>query len=170
MEENPMRSIRIEKVTLNVGCAADLQKIERAKKLLEYLTGKKAIITKSKRRSTFGVAKGKPVGVKVTLRKKEAVEFLKKALEAVDKKIEASKFDDNGNFSFGIKEYIEIPGVKYSHEIGMLGLDVCVSLERPGFRIERRRIQKRKIPKSHRISKEEAIEWVKKSFGVEVFG
>jgi large subunit ribosomal protein L5 len=170
MEENPMRSIRIEKVTLNVGCAADLQKIERAKKLLEYLTGKKAIITKSKRRSTFGVAKGKPVGVKVTLRKKEAVEFLKKALEAVDKKIEASKFDDNGNFSFGIKEYIEIPGVKYSHEIGMLGLDVCVSLERPGFRIERRRIQKRKIPKSHRISKEEAMEWVKKNFGVEVFG
>jgi large subunit ribosomal protein L5 len=168
LEENPMRSIRIEKVTLNIGCAADLQKIERAKKLLEYLTGKKAVVTKSKRRSTFGVAKGKPVGVKVTLRKKEAVEFLKKALEAVDKKIEASKFDKDGNFSFGIKEYIEIPGVKYSHEIGMLGLDVCVTLERPGFRIKRRRIQKRKIPKSHRISKEEAIEWVKKNFGVEI--
>ncbi len=169
MEENPMKNIRIEKVTLNIGCAADLQKIERAKKLLEYLTVKKAVVTKSKRRSTFGVTKGKPVGVKVTLRKKDAVEFLKKALEAIDKKIEVSKFDENGNFSFGIKEYIEIPGVKYLHEIGMLGLDVDVTLERPGFRIRRRRIQKRKIPKSHRISKEEAIEWVKKNLGVEVF-
>ncbi|MFH7860469.1 MAG: 50S ribosomal protein L5 [Candidatus Aenigmatarchaeota archaeon] len=168
MKENPMREIRIEKVTLNVGCAADLQKIERAKKLLEYLTKKKAAVTKSKRRSTFGVAKGKPVGVKVTLRKKEALEFLKKALEAVDKKLEASKFDEEGNFSFGIKEYIEIPGVKYSHEIGMLGLDVCVTLERPGFRIKRRRIQKRKIPKEHRITREEAMEWVKKNFGVEI--
>lgn len=169
MEENPMRKIKIEKVTLNIGCAADVQKIERAKKLLEYLTGRKAVVTKSKRRSTFGVAKGKPVGVKVTLRKKEAVEFLKKALEAIDKKLEASKFDENGNFSFGIKEYIEIPGVKYSHEIGMLGLDVCVSLERPGFRIKRR-IQKRKIPKVHTIKKEEAIKWVKDNFGVEIFG
>ncbi|MEM5882910.1 MAG: 50S ribosomal protein L5 [Candidatus Aenigmatarchaeota archaeon] len=168
MKENPMREIRIEKVTLNVGCAADLQKIERAKRLLEYLTQRKPVVTKSKRRSTFGVAKGKPVGVKVTLRKKKALEFLKKALEAVDKKLEASKFDNNGNFSFGIKEYIEIPGVKYSHEIGMLGLDVCVTLERPGFRIKRRRIQKRKIPKEHRITREEAMEWVKKNLGVEV--
>ena len=168
MEENPMRRIRIEKVTLNIGCAGDVQKIERAKKLLEYLTGRKAVITKSKRRSTFGIAKGKPVGVKVTLRKKEAVEFLKKALEAVDKKLEASKFDENGNFNFGIKEYIEIPGVKYSHEVGMLGLDVDVTLERPGFRVKRRRRQKKKIPKAHAISKDEAIEWVKKNFGVEV--
>ncbi|MEM7825726.1 MAG: 50S ribosomal protein L5 [Candidatus Aenigmatarchaeota archaeon] len=167
-EENPMRGIRIEKVTLNVGCAADPQRIERGKKLLEYLTGRKPLVTKSKRRSTFGVAKGKPVGVKVTLRKKEAVEFLKKALEAVDKKLKTSNFDDKGNFSFGIKEYIEIPGVKYSHEVGMMGLDVCVTLERPGFRIKRRKIQKRKIPKKQEITKEETMEWVKSKLGVEV--
>ena len=169
--QNPMRQIRIEKVVLNIGCGGDLQKIERAEKLLKYLTGReKVLITKSKRRSTFGIAKGKPIGVKVTLRKKEALEFLKKAFAAVDNKLKASWFDEEGNFSFGIKEYIDLPGVKYKPEIGMLGMDVCVTLERPGFRIKRRKVQKRKIPKEHRISKEEAIEWVKKTFGVEVEG
>jgi large subunit ribosomal protein L5 len=167
---NPMRRIEIEKVTLNVGCAGDLEKIERAKKLLEMLTGKTPTITKSKRRSTFGIAKGKPVGVMVTLRGKEAEEFLRKALHAVDKKLKSSQFDSEGNFSFGVKEYIDIEGVKYSHQVGMLGLDVCVSLKRPGFRIKYRRIQKRKIPEKHKISKEEAIEWAKNNLGVEIIG
>jgi large subunit ribosomal protein L5 len=163
-----MRRIEIEKVVLNVGCAGEQEKIERAKKLLEMLTGRVPKITKSKRRSTFGIAKGKPVGVMVTLRGKEAEDFLKRALYAVDNKLKTSQFDKEGNFSFGIKEYIDIQGVKYSHDVGMLGLDVCVSLKRPGFRIKYRRIQKRKIPKKHKISKEEAIVWLKENFGVDV--
>lgn len=168
MSENPMRAIRIEKVTLNVGCGDDKEKIEKAKKLLEYLTEGRPMITKSKRRSTFGMTKGKPIGVMITLRKKKAVEFLKKALQGVENRLKASQFDKEGNFSFGIKEYIEIPNVKYKHEIGMLGLDVSVTLERPGFRIKRRRIQKRKIPTRHKINREEAMNWVKNNFGVDV--
>jgi len=166
---NPMREIRIEKVVLNIGCGGDLQKIERAEKLLKKITGReKVLITKSRKRSTFGIAKGKPIGVKVTLRKKDAEEFLKRAFSAIDNRLKASFFDEEGNFSFGIKEYIDLPGIKYDPSIGMLGLDVCVTLERPGFRIKRRKIQRRKIPKEHRISKEEAMEWVKKKFGVEI--
>lgn len=163
-----MRAIRIEKVTLNIGCGDDKDKVEKAKKLLEKLTEGKAVITKSKRRSTFGVAKGKPLGAKITLRKQKATEFLKKALEAVDKKLKSSQFDNEGNFSFGIKSYIDIPLVKYSHEIGMMGLDIVVTLERAGFRIKRRRIQSRNIPKKHKINKDEAINWVRNTFGVEV--
>jgi len=163
-----MRIIRIEKVTLNIGCGDDTAKLEKAVKLLEYLTEKKPLVTKSKRRSTFGVAKGKPIGVKVTLRKKEAIEFLKKALTAVENKLKLSQFDAEGNFSFGIKEYIDIPGVRYSHEVGMMGLDVSATLERAGFRIKRRRIQKRKIPTKHKINKQEAIEWLKNNFGVKI--
>ena len=166
---NPMREIRIEKVVLNIGCGGDLQKIERAEKLLKKITGReKVLITKSRKRSTFGIAKGKPIGVKVTLRKKDAEEFLKRAFSAIDNRLKASFFDEEGNFSFGIKEYIDLPGIKYDPSIGMLGLDVCVTLERPGFRIKRRKIQRRKIPKEHRISKKEAMEWVKKKFGVEI--
>jgi large subunit ribosomal protein L5 len=162
-----MQEIRIEKVTLNVGCAGDLQKIERAKKLLEKLTGQKPVITKSRKRSTFGIAKGKPVGVKVTLRKEKALNFLKLVLQAVGK-LKVSQFDENGNLNIGIKEYIDLPGVKYSHEIGMLGFDVAVTLERPGFRIKRRKRMRRKIPSKVKIKKDEAIKWFREKFGVSI--
>ena len=163
-----MKKIEIEKVTINIGCGGDLEKIEKAKKLLEILTNQKPCVTLSKKRSTFGVARGKPIGVRVTLRKKKAEEFLKLALEAVENKLKSSQFDNEGNFSFGIKEYIEIPGIKYIPEIGILGMDVCVTLKRPGYRIKYRKVQKRKIPKKHKISREEAINWVKENFGVDV--
>jgi large subunit ribosomal protein L5 len=165
---NSMRKIKIEKVVLNVGCGGDLKKIEKAKKLLEFLTGRKSKTTLSKKRSTFGVAQRKPVGVKVTLRKKKAEEFLKLALQAVENRLNPEQFDSEGNFSIGIKEYIDLPNIKYQHDIGILGLDVSVSLERPGYRIKRRRIQSRKIHSKQKINKDEAINWLKENFGVEV--
>jgi large subunit ribosomal protein L5 len=158
---NKMREIKIEKVTVNVGCGGDLDKIERAKKLLELLTGQKPVVTISKKRSTFGIAKGKPVGVKVTLRKKKAEEFLQKVLEAKKYTIKSSQIS-NGTFSIGVAEYIELPGVKYQHEIGTLGFDVCVTLERPGYRVKRVKVKKAKIGKKHIINKEDVIEWLKK--------
>lgn len=165
---NHMRDIRIDKVTLNIGCGDDKMKIEKAKKLLEMLTEKKAVITRSKRRSTFGMAKDKPIGVKVTLRKKQAEEFLSKSIDAVEKKIRMGQIDRDGNLNIGVKEYIELPGVKYSHEVGMFGLGVAVSLERPGFRIKHRRIQQRIIPKKHKLDREEVADWLSQRFGVKV--
>lgn len=163
-----MRAIEIEKVTLNIGCGGDAEKIEKATKLLEILTERKPVITKSKRRSTFGVSKGKPVGVMVTLRGEAAEDFFKRALFAVESKLKSSQFDEDGNFSFGVKEYIDIQGVKYSHQVGMLGLDVCVTLKRPGFRVKYRKIQKRQIPTKHKINREEAVNWLKNRYGVEI--
>lgn len=163
-----MRAVMIEKVTVNMGCGDDEKLIEKAKKLITMLTGKSPVMTLSKKRSTFGVPKNKPIGVKVTLRGDGAKEFLKTAFGGVDNKIKESQFDSEGNFSFGVKEYIEMPGIKYNHEIGMLGFDVAVTLKRAGFGISKRRIQKRKIPLNHKIKKEESIEWAKKNFGVDV--
>ncbi len=163
---NPMREIRIEKVTLNIGCGEAGEKLERARKLLEKLTGRKAVITRTHKRTTFGTARNRPIGCKVTLRGEEAEEFLRKALEAVEY-IRASSFDRLGNFSFGIKEYIDIPGVKYDHDIGMFGMDVCVTLERRGYRVKRKKIPK-KVGKNHLIKPEEAMEFVEKTFGVRV--
>ncbi len=162
-----MRAIRIEKVTLNVGCGDDPQKIEKAKKLLEKLTEQTIVVTKSKRRSTFGVPKGKPIGVMVTLREKKAEEFFKSALQSLGNKIKSSQLDNDGNINIGIKEYIDLPAIKYMHDVGMLGLDVAVTLERPGYRIKRRSIQKKYIPKKHKINKEDTINWLRQQ-GVQV--
>jgi large subunit ribosomal protein L5 len=167
MKENPMKKIRIEKVTLNIGVGESGEKLGKAKKLLESLTGKNVVETKTKKRSTFGVAKGRPIGVKVTLRGEDAINFLKKILDSKDKKLSKKYFDKNGNFSVGIHEHIDIPGIRYDPKIGIFGMDVCVTLERSGFGIKRRKISK-PIGKTHEIGKEEAIDFIKEKFGVEV--
>ncbi len=166
--DNLMREIRLEKVTLNMGIGEAGPKLEKGKKILETITGKKIVITKTRKRSTFGVPKGKDIGVKVTLRGKEAREFLERAFKSLDNRIRPSCFDTSGSFSFGIHEYINIPGVKYDPEVGITGMDVAVTLERPGFRIKRRMLRPKKIGKGHRISREEAMEWAKREFGIEI--
>ena len=72
--------------------------------------------------------------------------------------------------SIGLKEYIDLPNVNYDPDIGIVGMDVSVTLERPGFRVKKRRIKKSKIGKKHLISKGETIEWLKKKFGVRIIG
>ena len=163
--DSVMRGIRVEKIVLNIGCGTKLN-VEHAKTILEAISGSKAVITKTKKRSTFNVPKNKPIGCKVTVRK-NASEFLKRLLNAKDSKLQEGNFDDSGNFAFGIKEYIDIPDMEYNPKIGIIGLDVCVSIERPGYSVKRRRLSK-KIGKKHLISKEDAMEFAKKNFGVEI--
>jgi large subunit ribosomal protein L5 len=58
--------------------------------------------------------------------------------------------------------------VKYDPEIGIMGLEVCITLERPGFRIKRRKLKQKKIPVKHKITKEEAIDFMSKEFNIKV--
>ncbi len=162
-----MREIRLEKVTVNVGCGEGGQKLDRAKTMLERITGKKVVLTKTKKRTTFGVPKNRQIGCKAILRGADAEKFLRDAFEAVENKIPSKSFDKNGNFSFGIKEQISLPGIKYDPEIGIYGFDVCVTLERPGFHVKRKRLGS-KIGKKHVIKPEESREWVAKKFNVTV--
>lgn len=166
--KNPMRAIRLEKVTLNMGVGESGPPLEKAKKMLGAISGKKVLVTKAHKRSTFGITKGKPIGVMTTLRGKDAKEFLERAFKSLDNILKPGCFDKTGNLSFGIHEYINIPGVKYDPEVGILGLDVAVTLERPGYRVKKRMIKPKKVGKAHRITTEEAQEWVKKEFSVEV--
>ncbi|MEM0437820.1 MAG: 50S ribosomal protein L5 [Candidatus Micrarchaeia archaeon] len=166
----PMRDIRIDKVVVNIGVGKAGEPLENAQAFLERLTGTKAIQTKSRSRNpTWGLRRGLPIGTMATLRGQKARDFLKKAFEAVGNKIRQSSFDTRGNFSFGVKEYIDFPGVKYDPKIGMLGFDVCVSLVRPGYRVARKKIGFSKIGKKHLITKEEAQQFVSQ-MGVTVLG
>jgi large subunit ribosomal protein L5 len=168
VEEKVMRGIKLEKVTLNIGCAGEKEKIEKAKKLLKLLTNKSGVVTLSKRRSTFGISKGKPVGVKITLRGKEADRILRLALTGVENRLKARQFDDSGNFSFGVAEYIEMANIKYDHEVGMMGFDVTVTLERPGYKVKKRKVKKGDVGHKHKVKPEEAMQWAKEKLGVEI--
>ena len=162
-----MKTIKIEKVTLNIGAGKDQSRLEKGLILLNAIANATPIKTTTKKRiQEWGLRPGLPIGCKLTLRKDKAIKLLQRLFNAVDNKLNQKQFDNNGNVAFGIHEYIEIPGVKYDPKIGIMGLEVCVTLERPGYRIKRRRLMNRKIPTRHRISKPEAIEFMTKNFSV----
>lgn len=161
--------IRIDKVTLNCGVGAPGQELENARVLLERISGHKAVYTQAKKRNpTFKIRQGDNIGCKVTLRGKESSELLKKALEVPDHQISERSFDDNGNVAFGIKEYIDFPGIKYDPKIGMMGFDVCITLVKAGVRVQRRKIQPKKLPRKQRVGKKEAQEFMVKNFSVKL--
>lgn len=168
-EENPMKEIRVEKVTLNIGAGEAGQKLENARTLLGRVSGKKPLTTIARVRSpTWKIRKGDQIGAKVTLRGAAAEDVLKRAFEAVDKKLNARNFDREGNFAFGVREYIDFPGVKYDPKIGIMGFDVCVTLKRRGARVvRRRRAAAAKIAKAHRVSADEARAFVAERYGVQ---
>ncbi len=166
---NPMRSISIGKVVINTAVGKSGEPIEKAKKILQELTGNIPVVRVSKKTiRDFGIHKGEPIAVIVTLRKDKALNVLRRLLTAKGNRIKASSFDDYGNASFGIREHIDIPGVKYKPELGIIGMDVCIALERKGYRVARRKIRKGRIGKSHKITKQEAIEFFKNILNVEV--
>lgn len=166
---NKMKEIKIEKVTLNIGVGGPGDKLNNAVKLLNSITGLKAVQTSSNKRiPTWGVRPKLPIACMITLRGKKADDLLKRLLVAVENKIHRRKIDKSGNFSFGIEEYISVPGVKYDPVIGVIGLEVAVTLARPGFRIKNRSIQNKKIPARHKIKPEETLQLLKTSFGVNI--
>lgn len=169
MKMNAMKNIRLEKVTLNIGAGKDQAKLEKGLALLNAITSATPVRTvTNKRIQEWGLRPGLPIGCKLTLRKDRANKILFQLLSAVDNKLREKQFDDNGNIAFGIHEYIDIPGVKYDPKIGIIGLEVCITLERPGYRVKRRRLLARKIPIRHRISKQEAVDFMAKNFKVKV--
>jgi len=165
-ENNSMRKIRIEKVTLNIGCGKTKERLEKAIMLLKELSGMEPKKTFAKKRiPTWGLRPGLAIGCKVTFRGNKAKEMIKRLLDAVNYELTESQITE-GNVSFGIQEYIDIPGIKYSPEIGIMGLQCSITLERPGFRIEKRIRKRSRIGTKHRITKEETIEFMKNEFGI----
>jgi len=166
-QENPMRRIEVEKITINMGVGEAGDKLNKAKKILEKISNAKAIQTITmKRIPSWGVRPKLPIGCKVTLRGKKAEEVLLRLFKALDNNISLKKFDNSGNLSFGIHEYIDIPGVEYDPSVGIIGLEVAVTLEKPGYRIKKRRIKTKKIPLRQIIKKEEAINFMKNKFNL----
>ena len=163
-----MKKIDIEKIVINIGVGKSGDPFERAKMALEELTGQKPSPRGAKKSvRDFGIHKGEPIGAMVTLRKQNAIDFLKRIFLAKSNSLKRSSIDNNGNLSIGIKEHIDIPGIKYNPDIGIFGMDVCISLKRPGYRISKKR-NPDKIGKNHKITREESVNFFQKNFGVDV--
>lgn len=164
-----MRAPGLDKVTVHIGVGESGERLSKAEKILEAIVKQKTVRTIAKKTlPAFGIKKREPIGCKVTLRGEKAEDLLKTTLGILGNRLGLACFDQMGNFSFGIEEHTDFPGMKYDPSIGIYGMDISASLKRPGFRISRRSIQQKKIPRKQRITREEAIKFLREKYGVEV--
>ena len=166
---NPMEKTRLGKVTVNVAIGKSGEPLDKAVGILEKLTEQKPILRKAKKTvKEFGIRQGEPIACMVTLRKQKAIDFLKKALVSIGNKLSQTKFDNDGNFTFGISEHIELPGVKYDPNLGIIGMDICVTMSKPGYRVKNRSKFRSKIGTGHKITQEQSISYLKNTFEIEI--
>jgi len=164
-----MRKPRVMKVVVNIGVGDAGERLEKAQKVLQMITKHKPVVTHAKvTNRDLGVRQGMPIGCKVTLRGEEADEFLGRALLTREMRIARYSFDPEGNLSFGIPDYTDFAGMRYDPEIGIFGMDVSVVIQRPGYRVSQRRIMKRRLPKEHRMTRQEAVDFMRQKFNAEV--
>lgn len=168
MPEN-QEMISIDKVTVNIGVGKPGEDLENAKKLLERITESTAVKTRGKEKEPqWKIREGKAIGVKTTLRGKEAENFLEKAFTAIQNEVSKNKFDERGNLSFGIDEYIDLPNQEYDPDIGIYGLDISITMDKWGYRVKERKINPSKIPKKHILTKDESAQYLENNFNLEV--
>lgn len=164
---NPMQQVRIAKATVNIGVGEAGERLARAEKLLQSISNQKPVRTTSKvTNPEFGIRKGQPIACKVTLRGDQADETVKLILSGIDYKINPRQFDSQGNLSFGIREHIDIPGMRYDPDIGIFGMNVNLTFEKPGYRIKRRKVQRKHIPHKHQVTTMETMEYMKENFQI----
>lgn len=160
-----MRRIKVGKLTLNIGAGKDSQLLEKGVKLLEQLTGVPPVKTITQKRiPNWNLRPGLPIGCKVTLRGEDAEKVIARLLTAKENRLQDRNYDDAGNISFGIPEYIDIEGSKYDPAIGIIGLQACITLTRPGYRVKNRRIRSASLGKRHVIRKQEAVMFMNERF------
>lgn len=167
--KSPMQELMLGKVVVNITTGQSGEQLERANTIIEQMTGQRPCNRKAKRTiRTFGIRRGEPISCMVTLRGSKAEGFLKRALTAVGNTVPFRSFDKYGNFAFGIREHIDIPGMRYDPQLGIVGMDVMVSVERPGYRVARRKKGRSKVGRVHRVTEKDAAEFIRNRFGTRV--
>ncbi|MEM3852211.1 MAG: 50S ribosomal protein L5 [Methanomassiliicoccales archaeon] len=164
-----MRNPYLEKVVVHIGAGEAGERLQKAQRVLEMVTGQKPSITYAKRTiRDLGIRSGQPIGCRVTLRGPRADDFLKRALWVKENRISLYSFTPEGNFSFGIADYTDFQGMKYDPEIGVFGMDVNVCLARRGHRVAVRQVARRKLPARQKLTLTESVSFLNEKYGLQV--
>ena len=134
--KNIMAVPRLKKVVINMGvgeAAIDKKYLESAKSDLTAIAGQQAIITYARKSvASFKIREGWPMGCKATLRGKRMYDFIERLINvAIPRErdfrgLNPKSFDEQGNYSMGIKEQIIFPEIEYDTVDTPRGMDITI--------------------------------------------
>merc|ERR1712193_31694 len=167
-DDNVMRRVICDKLIINIAVGESGDRLTKAVRVLQQLSNQTPVENFARYTvRTFGIRRNEKIATHVTVRGAKALDLIERGLKITDYEISAKHFSETGNFGFGVNEHIDL-GLKYDPGTGIYGMDFYIVLKRPGARVAKKEAKRGRIAPSHRITKEDAMEWVRQSFNAEI--
>merc|ERR1711977_508934 len=166
--DNVMRKVICDKLIINIAVGESGDRLTKAVRVLQQLSDQTPVENFARYTvRTFGIRRNEKIATHVTVRGPKAMDLIERGLKITDYEISAKHFSETGNFGFGVNEHIDL-GLKYDPQTGIYGMDFFINLKRAGYRVAKKKAKRGRVGVSHRVTKEDAMEWVRQTFNADI--